>query len=182
MATTTTLTAARTYQIDKAHSEASFQVRHLLTKVRGRFSEFEGSITLDEAHPERSSVAVSIQASSIDTNEPTRDTHLRSADFFSVDEFPAITFTSSHILPKNKDLFEVTGDLTLRGVTKRITVPVSLLGTARDPWGKDRVAFEAEFTINRKEFGLTWNAALETGGFLVGDDVRILLSIQAVGE
>jgi polyisoprenoid-binding protein YceI len=183
MATTTTLTAAtRTYQIDKAHSEASFQVRHLLTKVRGRFSEFAGSITVDDAHPERSSVAISIQASSIDTNEPTRDTHLRSADFFSVDEFPAITFTSSQVVPKSDDLYEVTGDLTIRGVTKRVTVPVSLLGTAKDPWGKDRVAFEAEFTINRKEFGLTWNAALETGGFLVGDDVRILLSIQAVGE
>lgn len=183
MAQTTTLSApARTYQIDKAHSEASFQVRHLLTKVRGRFSEFEGRIAVDEAHPERSSVTIAIQAASIDTNEPTRDTHLRSADFFSIDEFPAITFTSSQIVPKSSDLLEVTGDLTIRGITKRISVPVSLLGTARDPWGKDRAAFEAEFTINRKEFGLTWNAALETGGFLVGDDVRILLSIQAVGE
>ena len=183
MPKTTTLTApARTYEIDKSHSEVSFQVRHLLTKVRGRFSDFEGTISVDEAHPDRSAVAVSIQASSIDTNEPTRDTHLRSADFFAVDEFPTITFRSTHVAQTSPEQLEVTGDLTLRGVTKRIVVPVSLLGTAKDPWGKERAGFEAEFTINRKEFGLTWNAALETGGFLVGDDVRILLSMQAVGE
>jgi polyisoprenoid-binding protein YceI len=177
-----TITATRTYQIDKTHSEASFQVRHLLTKVRGRFSDFEGSITLDEAQPERSSVALTIQAASIDTNEPTRDTHLRSADFFAVDEFPTLTFTSVEVVSKGSDRLDVAGDLTIRGITKRIVVPVTLLGSAQDPWGKDRVGFEAEFTINRKEFGLTWNAALETGGFLVGDDVRVSLSIQAVGE
>ncbi len=177
-----TLTPTRTYQIDKAHSEATFQVRHLLTKVRGRFSDFEGSITLDEAQPARSSVALTIQAASIDTNEPTRDTHLRSADFFSVDEFATLSFTSAGIVSKGSDRLDVTGDLTIRGVTKRIVVPVTLLGSARDPWGNDRVGFEAEFTINRKEFGLVWNAALETGGFLVGDDVRVSLSIQAVGD
>ena len=177
-----TSTATRTYQIDKAHSEATFQVRHLLTKVRGRFSDFEGSITLDEAQPERSSVALTIQAASIDTNEPTRDTHLRSADFFSVDEFPTLSFTSVEVVGKRSDRLDVTGDLIIRGVTKRIVVPVTLLGSAQDPWGKDRVGFEAEFTINRKDFGLVWNAALETGGFLVGDDVRVSLSIQAVGQ
>ena len=177
-----TITRTRTYQIDKAHSEATFQVRHLLTKVRGRFSDFEGSITLDEAQPEHSSVTLTIQAASIDTNEPSRDTHLRSADFFSVDEFPTLTFTSSELKVKDSNRFDVTGELTIRGVTKRVVVPVSLLGTARDPWGKDRVGFEAEFTINRKDFGLVWNAALETGGFLVGDDVSVTLSIQAVGE
>ena len=177
-----TIAATRTYRIDKTHSEATFQVRHLLTKVRGRFSDFEGSISLDEAQPERSSVALTIQAASIDTDEPTRDTHLRSADFFAVDEFPTLTFTSAAVVSKGSDRLDVTGDLTIRGVTKRVVVPVTLLGSARDPWGKDRVGFEAEFTINRKEFGLVWNAALETGGFLVGDDVRVSLSIQAVGE
>jgi len=177
-----TITPTRTYHIDKAHSEATFQVRHLLTKVRGRFSDFEGSITLDEEQPERSSVALTIQAASIDTNEPTRDTHLRSADFFSVDEFATLTFRSAEVASKGSGRLEVTGDLTIRGITKRIVVSVTLLGKAHDPWGKDRAGFEAEFTINRKEFGLVWNAALETGGFLVGDDVRVSLSIQAVGE
>ena len=179
---TATATATRTYQIDKSHSEATFQVRHLITKVRGRFSDFEGTVTLDDVHPERSSVAITIQAASIDTSEPNRDTHLRSPDFFSVDEFPTLAFTSTQIAPKGDGRIDVTGDLTIRGVTRQIVVPVSHLGKARDPWGNDRIAFEAEFTINRKEFGLTWNAALETGGFLVGDDVRVSLSVQAIGK
>jgi polyisoprenoid-binding protein YceI len=173
-------TATRTYHIDKSHSEATFQVRHLLTKVRGRFSDFQGSIVLDEAHPEQSAVSITIQAGSVDTNEPSRDAHLRSPDFFSVDEFGTLTFTSTGIAPSGGDRFDVTGDLTIRGVTKRIVVPVALLGKASDPWGNERLGFETEFTINRKEFGLTWNAALETGGFLVGDDVRVTLSIQAI--
>ena len=114
-----TATATRTYQIDKAHSEAAFQVRHLLTKVRGRFSDFQGTVVLDEAKPERSSVSITIQAASIDTSEPSRDAHLRSADFFAVDEFATLTFTSTEMVPAGKDLLEVTGDLTVRGVTKR---------------------------------------------------------------
>jgi polyisoprenoid-binding protein YceI len=177
-----TATAIRTYYIDKSHSEATFQVRHLLTKVRGRFSDFEGTIDLDELHPERSSVSVTIQAASIDTNEPARDAHLRSADFFAADEFAAVNFTSTQIVPAGDDRFDVTGDITIRGVTKRIVVPVTVLGKAKDPWGNERLAFEAEFTINRKEFGLNWNAALETGGFLVGDDVRVTLSVQALAK
>ena len=177
-----TAVATRTHKIDKSHSEATFQVRHLLTKVRGRFSDFDGTIDLDEAQPEQGSVSITIQAASIDTNEPARDTHLRSADFFSAEEYPTLSFTSTGIAPAGGDRFEVTGDLSIRGVTKRIVVPVTLLGTAKDPWGNDRLAFEAEFTINRKEFGLNWNAALETGGFLVGDDVRVALSIQAIGQ
>jgi polyisoprenoid-binding protein YceI len=178
----TTATATRTYQIDKSHSEATFQVRHLITKVRGHFSDFEGSITLDEANPERSSVSITIQAASIDTSEPTRDAHLRSADFFSVDEFATLTFRSTQLTPKGDDRYDVTGDLTIRGVTKRIVVPVSHLGKAKDPWGNDRIAFEAEFTVNRKDFGLNWNTVLETGGFLVGDEVKVSLQIQAVGQ
>jgi polyisoprenoid-binding protein YceI len=179
---TTVATATRTYQIDKSHSEATFQVRHLLTKVRGRFSDFDGNITVDEAEPERSSVSITIEARSVDTNEPNRDAHLRSADFFSVDEFATLSFASTDIAPAGDHRFNVTGDLTIRGVTKRIVVPATFLGRATDPWGKERLGFETEFTINRKDFGLTWNAALETGGFLVGDDVRVTLSIQAIGE
>ena len=182
MATTTTLTGVRTFSVDKAHSEATFQVRHLLTKVRGHFADFSGTIEYDEAQPEKSSVAITIQAASIDTHEPNRDAHLRSDDFFAAETYPTLHFASTHVTPAGRDRFDVTGDLTIRGVSKRITVPVSLLGKATDPWGNEKLGVETEFTINRKEFGLTWNAALETGGFLVGDDVKVTLSVQAVGE
>lgn len=182
MSSTATDTAVRTYRIDKSHSEATFQVRHLLAKVRGRFSDFEGTIALDEANPARSSVAVTIQAASIDTNEPARDQHLRSADFFAVDEFPTLTFRSTQVVRKNPEAFDVTGDLTIHGVTRTITLPVTFLGAAKDPWGAERASFEAEYTLNRKEFGLNWNAALETGGFLVGDEVKVSLSVEATEQ
>lgn len=179
MATSSTATAVRTLQIDKSHSEAVFQVRHLLSKVRGRFSDFAGTVDFDTEHPEQSSVDFTIQTASIDTNEPTRDKHLRSADFFDVERFPALTFKSSKVTALGRDRFDVEGDLTIRGVAKRIVLPVSYLGTAKDPWGNEKAAFEAEYTLNRKDFGLNWNAALETGGFLVGDEVKVMLSIQA---
>lgn len=177
-----TATAVRTYQIDKAHSEAVFQVRHLITKVRGRFSEFEGAIQFDESQPERSSVTFTIQTSSIDTNQPDRDTHLRSEDFFAVDRFPALTFVSTGITKRGETVFLVEGDLTIRDVTRRVELPVTFLGTAKDPWGQERIAFETEIVINRKDFGLMWNAALETGGFLVGDEVKINASVQAIAQ
>lgn len=175
----TTATTVRTYQIDKAHSEAVFQVRHLITKVRGRFSEFEGAIAFDEGNPEQSSVTFAVQTASIDTNSPDRDAHLRSDDFFGVERFPALTFVSTKITPKSGTEFAVEGDLTIRDVTKRVTLPVSFLGKAKDPWGSEKIAFETEITINRKDYGLLWNAALETGGFLVGDEVKINVSVQA---
>ena len=174
-----TATAVKTIAIDKTHSEATFQVRHLVTKVRGRFTDLGGSIAFDEASPEASAVSFTIQAASIDTGTPDRDAHLRSEDFFHVEQYPAITFVSTAIRARGGNEFDVTGDLTMRGVTKRITLPVSYLGTARDPWGKEKIGFETETTINRKDYGLVWNAALETGGFLVGDDVKISVSIQA---
>ena len=169
----------RTFAVDKTHSEAIFQVRHLVTKVRGRFTDIGGSIAFDEAAPERSAVTFTIQAASIDTGTPDRDKHLRSGDFFDVEQHPAITFASTAIRAVGGDAFEVTGDLTMRGVTKRITLPVTYLGKARDPWGNEKIGFETETAINRKDYGLTWNAALETGGFLVGDEVKISVSIQA---
>ena len=175
-------TPVPTFAIDKAHSEVSFQVRHLITKVRGRFSDFEGTIAFDEAHPETASVSVTINATSIDTNEGDRDKHLRSADFFGVEQFPVITFKSRRVANTSAKEFDVVGDLTIHGVTKEITLPVSYLGTATDPWGKQRAGFEAEATLNRKQFGLNWNAALEAGGFLVGDDVRLNFQIQAVAQ
>jgi polyisoprenoid-binding protein YceI len=179
---TTTGSSTRTYKIDKSHSEAIFQVRHLLTKVRGRFSDFEGSIDFNEASPEQSSVNLTIQATSIDTAEQDRDKHLRTADFFDVENHPAITFRSKRIVDKGGGNFDVIGDLAIHGVTKEVTLPVTHLGKAKDPWGNERLGFEAETTINRKDFGLSWNAALETGGFLVGDEVKIQLQIQAVGQ
>jgi len=178
--TATTTNKTTTYRIDKAHSEVVFQVRHLLTKVRGRFSDFEGEIVYDEQNPERSSVNVTIKAASVDTNEPDRDTHLRSADFFDVEKFQTLTFKSTRITRKGNDSFDATGDLTIHGVTRPVALSATYLGKAKDPWGNERIAFEAETTINRKNFGLLWNAALETGGFLVGDQVKISLSVQAL--
>lgn len=176
-----TLTAG-TYTIDKAHSEATFQVRHLVTKVRGRFSDFTGTIRFDEQHPEQSSVSLTIVTATVDTNNADRDQHLRSDDFFAVNSYPTITFRSSRIVRTSEDRYAVDGTLTIRGVARQVTLPVTYLGTANDPWGNARAGFETDLTINRKDFGLAWNAALETGGFLVGDDVLISLSIQAIAE
>jgi polyisoprenoid-binding protein YceI len=172
-------TVLTTYQIDKAHSEVGFQVRHLLSKVRGRFADFSGAITFDEADPASGNVSFSIQAASIDTNQPDRDAHLRSEDFFAVDRYPTLTFASRAIAPRGSGEFAVTGDLTVRGVAREVTLPVQYLGKAKDPWGHEKAAFETSVTLNRKDFGLNWNAVLETGGFLVGDDVRVSISLQA---
>jgi polyisoprenoid-binding protein YceI len=181
---TTTATAApvRTYTIDKTHSEVTFQVRHLVTKVRGRFTDFSGTIQFDAAHPEQSSLTFSINTASIDTGTPDRDAHLRSADFFAVDQHPTITFTSSRVTRRSDELFDVEGTLTIRDKAKQLTLPVTHLGKAVDPWGNERIGFETEITINRKDFGLNWNAALETGGFLVGDEVKIAVSVQAIAQ
>ncbi|MGE0043786.1 MAG: YceI family protein [Vicinamibacterales bacterium] len=180
MSTVISPAATRTYTADLAHSEAAFQVRHLITKVRGRFSDFAATIEYDEADPTRSSVSLTIQAASIDTNQAERDAHLRSADFFAVDEFPTLTFVSTGITRKSDDAFDVAGKLTIRGNTRDIVLPVTALGKAKDPWGNERLAFETEITLNRKDYGLTWNAALETGGFLVGDEVKVSVSLQAM--
>lgn len=177
-----TATLVRTFVIDKTHSEVTFQVRHLVTKVRGRFTDFTGTVQFDEARPELSSIAFTINAASIDTGTPDRDTHLRSDDFFAADKYPAITFTSAKVTKTSGGQFDVEGTLTIRDTARQLTVPVSYLGTATDPWGNARVGFEGEITVNRKEFGLNWNAALEAGGFLVGDDVKISVSLQAIGQ
>jgi len=182
---TATLDVTKTthaYVIDKMHSEVAFQVRHLLTKVRGRFTEFAGTVVLDQQHPEQSSASLSVDASSIDTGTPDRDTHLRSDDFFAVGTHPTLSFESSRVVKTADDTYDVVGMLTIRGIAREITLPVPSLGTARHPYGKTRAGFEAGITINRKDFGLAWNAALETGGFLVGDDVQISLSIQALAQ
>lgn len=176
---TPVVTPIRTVQIDPVHSEATFQVRHLISRVRGRFDDFTGTIDFDEEHPERSSVRFTIQAASIDTGQPDRDNHLRSDDFFAVETYPTLTFVSTAITPTGQRMFDVAGTLTMRGVARPIVIPVTFLGKARDPWGNDKLAFEGEVTLNRKDFGLNWNAAIETGGFLVGDEVKVSVSIQA---
>ena len=175
-------TKTTTYSIDKKHSDVTFLVRHLLTRVRGRFADFDGTIDFDEERPQQSSVSFTIQANSIDTNEKDRDAHLRSADFFEVEKYPTLTFRSTEIKTDGENEYDLVGDLTIHGVTRRVSFDAAFLGKAKDPWGNDRIAFEAETTVNRKDFGLHWNAALETGGFLVGDDVKISLSLQAVPE
>ncbi|RPI51106.1 MAG: polyisoprenoid-binding protein [Acidobacteria bacterium] len=177
--TTQTAVATRTLEIDRSHSEVAFQVRHLLSKVRGRFTDFAGTIDFDNAHPQSSRIDVTIQAASIDTAESDRDKHLRSADFFEVETFPTLTFTSTSVTPRGDNRYDVAGDLTIHGVTRQVTLPASVLGSMQDPWGNEKFGFEAELTINRKDFGLSWNAALEAGALLVGDEVKVMLSVQA---
>lgn len=172
--------AAGTFVIDRTHSEVRFRVRHLLSRVGGQFRDFAGTMTFDPARPEASRVEVSIDAGSIDTAVADRDAHLKSDDFFAVETYPAITFVSDRVVSTGADTFTVAGTLTLRGIARPIELPVTFLGVARDPWGNEKLGFEASMRVNRKDFGLTWNAALETGGFLVGDDVDVTLNVQAV--
>jgi polyisoprenoid-binding protein YceI len=172
--------AADAYTIDKNHSDVSFQIRHFVSKVRGRFSDFEGSIQIDPAKPESSSVALTIQAASIDTNQPKRDDDLRSDHFFDVAKFPVITFQSTRIVPTGKDRYDVTGTLTMHGVTKEITLPVSFLGFMKDPRGNERAGFEIATKLNRLDYGISWNRALEGGGTLLGDDVDVTIDFETV--
>ena len=171
------------YVLDPAHTRIGFVARHaMVTKVRGAFNEFTGSAHLDGANPSRSSAELTIQASSIDTRNADRDGHLRSNDFLQMDEHPEITFRTSEITWTGEDAFDVTGDLTIKGTTRRVTVPFSFEGQATDPFGNVRVGFEGQTTINRKDFGITWNAALETGGVLVGDKVALEFEIPAIKQ
>ncbi len=182
--TTSTVSApaTRTFQIDPAHTQAEFQVRHLLSRVRGRFTDLTGTIEFDKEAPAQSSVSFAIRTASIDTNQPDRDTHLRSDDFFAVEKYPTLTFKSTGITARGSEKYDVAGDLTMRGITKSIVLPVTFLGVAKDPWGNEKLAFETEITLDRKEFGLTWNAALEAGGFLVGDEVKVSVAVQAQAQ
>jgi polyisoprenoid-binding protein YceI len=171
--------AAETYEFDKAHTTVGFQVRHIFTMVGGRFTDFTGTIQVDRVRAESSSVEFTIQAKSIDTNEPRRDEHLRSADFFDVTNHPTISFKSTAVRANGKNAWLVVGDLTLRGVTKSVTLPVSLLGEGRDPWGNEKMGFETSTALSRTDYGLTWNKELEAGGVLLGDEVKIQISIEA---
>lgn len=168
------------WDFDLSHSSVNFHVRHLMvSKVHGRFSLWSGKLELDEQDLTKSRLEVEIDASSVDTKEPKRDDHLRSADFFDVAQFPKLTFKSTKI-EKDGDDYKVTGDLTIHGITKPVTLEVEGGAIVKDPWGGTRTGFSAKTTINRKDFGLTWNVALETGGFLVSDKIEITLEIEAV--
>jgi polyisoprenoid-binding protein YceI len=170
------------WTLDPSHSQVEFGVRHMMiSTVRGYFTGLEGTVHLDEEELSRSSVDVTIDASTIDTRNADRDEHLRSADFFSVEEHPTIRFASSGV-EKDGEGFRVPGELTIKGVTRPVVLHAERLGGGTDPWGQERVAFRAETKIDRKDFGLTWNQALEAGGVLVGDEVRITLEVQAVQQ
>jgi len=172
---------ADTYTIDKQHSEASFQVRHFVTNVRGRFEDFEGTVNIDPGKPATSLVEFKIKAASINTGVADRDNHLRSVDFFDVANFPEITFKSTSIKPAAaKDTYDVTGDLTMHGVTKHITIAVTFNGTTKDPWGNQRAGFSLETTLNRQEYGIKWNKALDNGGMMLSDDVKVSINLEAV--
>ena len=172
---------AETFTVDPAHSDASFRVKHLMSNVKGAFGDIAGTIEVNRENPAASSVDFTINAASIDTANDNRDKHLRSADFFDVEKFPQITFKSTKIAPSgSKDVYNVTGNLTMHGVTRQVVLPVTFLGFAKDPWGNDRAGFEIETTLNRKDFGLNWNKALDQGGFLLGEDVKVSIALEAV--
>lgn len=171
------------YTLDPAHTRIGFVARHaMVTKVRGAFNEFTGTARIDGENPERSSVALTIKAESIDTRNADRDGHLRSNDFLAMAEYPEITFRSTGVRRTGEDAFDVTGDLTVKGVTHPVVVPLTYEGQATDPFGNSRIGLEGNTTINRQDFGVTWNAALETGGFLVSDRIVLEFEISAVKQ
>ena len=169
------------YTIDVAHTRIGFSARHaMVTTVRGQFTEFEGTAHIDTANPSASSAKVSIRAASINTGQADRDGHLVSADFFDVETFPEITFVATAVARVDAGTWTVTGDLTIKGVTRPVSIDFESNGSARDPFGNLRVGFEGSTTINRKDWGLTWNAALETGGVLVSEKIKLEFDVSAI--
>jgi polyisoprenoid-binding protein YceI len=170
-----------TYTLDPTHTRIGFVARHaMVTKVRGSFNEFEGTATVDGSDPTNSSVRVTIDAASIDTRNAQRDEHLRTNDFLALEQYPQITFVSTDIRQVDETTFEVSGDLTIKDVTNRITVPFEFEGASQDPYGNQRIGFDGSVTISRKDYGITWNAALETGGVLVSDKVVLEFEVSAI--
>lgn len=172
-----------TWKIDPSHSAVNFAVRHLMiSKVRGRFTSFTGDAVYDDATKSWTSAEGSIDVASIDTHEEKRDAHLKSADFFDAEKFPKMTFKTTTVEARGDDKFLARGLLTIHGVTKEIALDVELTGQGKDPWGGDRTAFSAKGSIDRKDFGIVWNMALEAGGFVVADKVEIDIEVEAVKE
>lgn len=174
--------AAGTYALDVSHSSVNFSVRHLMvSKTKGRFADFAGTVTIGE-DPLQSSVEVTIQVASVDTHDEARDAHLRSGDFFEAEVHPEMTYRSTSVAPDGKGGWAVQGELTVRGVTLPVPLSVSFEGGALDPWGNARIGFEAHTELDREAFGLTWNAALETGGVVVGKTVKIDIEAEAIQQ
>jgi polyisoprenoid-binding protein YceI len=175
------VTGRSTWAVDPVHSSVEFAVRHLMiTTVKGRFTDVQGTVVLDETTPSASSADVTVQVASIDTRDPQRDAHLKSADFFEAETFPTLTFRSTAVRNWKTDGSMLIGDLTIHGVTREVALELTHEGRAKDPWGGERIGFTATTKIKRSEFGLTWNQLLETGGFAVSDDVKISLDVQLV--
>ena len=178
---TTLFDLSGNYIIDPAHTRIGFVARHaMVTKVRGAFNEFEGSAVLDGTDFTKSTGQLTIQAASIDTRNEQRDAHLRSNDFLAMEEYPQITFVATDVRQTGPTTLELTGDLTIRGVTNSVTIPFEFEGAATDPFGNQRVGFEGSTVINRKDFGITWNATLETGGVLVSDKITLEFEVSAI--
>ena len=170
------------WKIDTTHTHAEFAVRHLMiSTVKGRFADVQGVVHIDESDFTKSDVQVTIGVASIDTREPQRDAHLRSADFFDVDNFPQVTFRSTRIDGKG-DAFKIVGDLSIRGTTREVVLDVSTEGRAKDPWGGERAGFTAATRIKRTDYGLLWNQLLESGGLLVGEDVKISIDVELIKQ
>lgn len=175
--------ANTSYQVDPAHSAVNLSVRHMvISKVRGRFAKWNAKLVLDTAELARSSVEVEIEAASIDTGVADRDAHLRSPDFLAAEKYPTLRYRSRRVEAASKDRLRVIGDLTIRDVTRELVLDVEYGGQGKDPWGNQRVGFTATASLNRKDFGLTWNQALETGGVLVADRVDIEIELQAIAQ
>jgi polyisoprenoid-binding protein YceI len=171
------------WQIDPAHSQIQFAVRHMMiSTVRGEFEKFGGTIDFDPEHPERSEISVRIETASINTRQTDRDNHLRSADFFHAEEHPVILFEGTRVEQTGPKTGRVVGDLTIRGVTREVVLDVEYAGMARSPWGATSAGFSATTSIDRKEWGLTWNQALETGGVLVGDKIKVSVELEIVKQ
>src|SRR3954471_22016522 len=175
--------AATTWNIDTSHSAIHFSVRHMVvSRTRGRFTKWSGQIQFDPDDAARSSVDVQIEPSSIDTADATRDAHLRSPDFFDVEKYPQARFRSTKVTGLNGDKYRIDGELTVHGVTRPLSFDAIFEGAAKDPWGGERSGFSGTLTLDRREFGLTWNKAIEAGGFVVGDKVELTLEVEAVKQ
>ncbi len=171
------------WQIDFAHSEINFTVRHMMiSKVRGQFESFSGTVNFDEQNPTNTTVDITVDLKSINTREEQRDNHLRSADFFDVENYPVMTFKSKRVEQISENEGRLVGDLTIRGLTKEVVLDVDYAGQAASPWGTTSAGFSASGKINRKDWGLTWNQALETGGVLVGEDIKIDIELELVKQ
>ena len=173
--------ATEKWDLDLVHSSINFTVRHLMvSKVHGRFANWSGTLSFDPSNPTSGQVDVQIDAASIDTRDAQRDGHLKSADFLETDAHPHITFKSTKVEKKSGNDYSVSGNLTIHGTTKPVVLDVEYSGYAKDPWGGERIGFSAHTSINRKDFGLAWNQALETGGILVGEKVEIQIELEAI--